>query len=75
MAKSPVLDKKALSRKLESNHRSIHKMDPLNELEILMVKFVIDFKFSLSLRKLICIVILSQGTGNEIPTLCKGDSS
>jgi len=42
MAKSPILYKKALSREIESNNRSILKMDPLNELEILVVKFLID---------------------------------
>jgi len=57
MAKSPFLDKKALSRELESNHQSIPKKDLLNELKILVVKFLIDFKFSSSLEKLICVVI------------------
>ena len=63
MAKSPFLDKKALSRELESNHRSISNMNPLYELEFLVAKFLIDFKFSSNLEKLICIVIFEPRNG------------
>ena len=73
MAKLPFLDKKALSRKLESNHQSIPKVSPLSELEFSAVKFLINFKFSSSLEKLIWVVIFEQRMSNVILTLCVGE--
>ena len=75
MAKSPFLDKKALSRELKSNHRSIPKINALNEREFLVVKFQLILNLVQAWENLYALWFLSQGTGDEILTLCEGDNS